>query len=111
MSNALKVETYTFDFVSDTLFRYYLFDAFAAVCKADAWEYLRYFEPEEGKGFMLTNNEMLTEINKYMDQGHTGASYGITMRAIHYVAKHGYEEYKNYYLNNSKPKKNIEITI
>jgi hypothetical protein len=109
MPITIKVETYTFDFVNDTLMRYYLLDAFSAVSKAEAWEFLKNYEPKEG--FMFSKHPMLTEINKYIDTGHSGASYGMTMREIHYVAKFGYEEYKNNYLENSKPKKSIEITI
>lgn len=107
----LKVDTYTFDFVSDTLMRYYLLDAYKAVSKAEAWDFLKNYEPEDGKGFMFSTHPILTKINEHIDGGHSGASYGITMRNIHYLAKHGYEEYKNYYLNISKPKKSIDITI
>lgn len=71
---------------------------FQAVESVDGgWEFLRTYEPPQDKGFMFTlpTGKML-DINAAIENrypGHSGASYGCTMRALQYIAKVGWDAY------------------
>ena len=68
--------------------RFMVKDAYEATEKAEAWDYLKNFEPNNG--FMFSNDTTVNKINaniKY--DGHSGSSYGWTMRQIQYIAKNG----------------------
>ena len=59
------------------------------------WEFLRGYEVHPMKGFMFADPEpILTEIGNNLHKGHSGASYGGTMRSLHYIAKYGLREYR-----------------
>lgn len=67
-------------------------DADAAITQCDLWDWLREYTPEDGKGFMFSEHPNLTRINNAMKYtGHSGASYGWTMRQMEYIAKHGWD--------------------
>jgi len=85
---------------ADELSRPYFQSAHKAITTCELWNWLHNFEPEDGKGFMFTrgvpelerlNREML---NDPINDGHSGASYAITMRNMEYIAKNGYEDFK-----------------
>lgn len=66
-------------------------DADAAITQCDLWNWLRDYTPEDGKGFMFSEHSNLTRINDAMKySGHSGTSYGWTMRQMEYIAKHGW---------------------
>lgn len=60
------------------------------------WDFLRTYEPGDG-GFMFsTPPPKMEEINAAVERfygGHSGASYGMTMRVIEFIAKKGWEAY------------------
>ena len=58
-----------------------------------AWTYLRDTPPDESRGYMFTNNPVFNEIMNNMQVGHSGASYGFTMRNLQYIATHGLDAY------------------
>jgi hypothetical protein len=65
-----------------------LADADNAITECDLWEWLKNYEPEGGKGFMFSQHPNLTRINTAMKYGgHSGASYGWTMRTMEQIAK------------------------
>jgi hypothetical protein len=82
-----------FSFISDSSQRIMLEDMYAAVEKADAWEDLR-ADPGPG-GFMYGAHDLVTRIDrKLIDRiGHSGATFGITLRSIQYIAIHGWEAF------------------
>jgi hypothetical protein len=41
--------------------------------------------------------------------GHSGASFGCTMRNLHYIAQNGFEAYKELYLENKCKREEEEI--
>jgi len=67
-------------------------DAEMAIEKADAWEYMK-TEPGEG-GYMFCNDPQVTEISKNIKyDGHSGASFGWTMRVMQQLARLGTDEF------------------
>lgn len=67
-------------------------DADNAITTCELWDWLKEYEPEDGKGFMFSEHPNLTRINNAMKYGgHSGSSYGWTMRQMEYIAKHGWD--------------------
>lgn len=52
----------------------------------DMWEYLRTYTPEADKGFMFSNDATIGRILQFMEVGHSGTSYGWTMRQLQRIA-------------------------
>jgi len=66
-------------------------------CKEiDAWAYLSKYTPDEGRGFMFSNDPVVSIIGRHMEIGHSGSTYGGTMREIEVIAKNGFTKYKEY---------------
>ena len=69
-----------------------------AVTGAEMWSWMAEYEPEEGNGFMYSDHPNLDKINDRMNRlygGHSGSSYGWTMRQLQYIAKNGFDAYVN----------------
>ena len=63
----------------------------AAVTAAEAWDWLRQFNEES---FMFSNDPMVQRITDKMGEyanHHSGASFGMTMRVMEHIAKHGWD--------------------
>jgi hypothetical protein len=59
------------------------------------WDFLRGYEVHPMKGFMFADPEpILDQIGSKMRVGHSGASYGRTMRSLHFIAKYGVRDYR-----------------
>ena len=61
-----------------------------------AWDFLKVYTPAEGQGFMFSSHRILTEISnetENLNVGHSGASWGMCMRHMEYIAKHGWDQY------------------
>lgn len=73
-----------------------LTDAYQAVTKCDLWDWLRGYVPGETTGFMWATGPELDRINHAMEYaGHSGASYGWTMRTLYAIAlANGWDSYK-----------------
>ncbi len=102
-TNNMKSEFFgdgEFEFASD-FSRPYFQSAHKAITRCELWNWLQKYEPEEDKGFMFTRDvPELDRLNKEMQKdpvngGHSGSSYAITMRNMEFIAKNGYEEFKN----------------
>ena len=89
-----------FEFIQCEFTRNALKDAHQAITRCELWEWLASYEPEPNKGFMYsTPTPEMTRINSAIYEtpsgsSHSGASYGMIMRAMHYIAKNGYDAYK-----------------
>lgn len=71
-------------------------DAYNAITKADLWEWMRRKSTPGPDGFMFSSAIELAIINAEMSfDGHSGSSYGWTMRQMESIAKRGWEEHKN----------------
>ncbi len=86
-------------FINDSYEADMLESAFKAVSSVkDGWGFMRSYEPPEGEGFMFNRNPpaKLQEIEAAIlkaDSGHSGASFGFTMRVMQRIAKYGFERY------------------
>jgi hypothetical protein len=80
-----------FSFVKDTMVKPMFEDAYKAIEVAEAWEYMK---TDPGKnGYMFSQSAMLSKINSNIKYGHSGASYGWTMRQMQRLARIGWEAY------------------
>jgi hypothetical protein len=69
-------------------------DAYKAVTKANRWGFLRRADVPGPKGFMFSEWPEMKDIDTHMEySGHSGASYGMTMRAMEFIAKNGWDAY------------------
>lgn len=76
-------------------------NAYKYVEENNLWSFFQSFEPDKDKGFMFERNETLQKISKELDSdGHSGASFAITMRSMQLIAQKGWNEYVNVYLGN-----------
>jgi len=68
-------------------------DLYQAITKAEAWEIMKQ-DPGEG-GYMFSSGWGEENIHKHMTtlDEHSGASYGICMRQMQYIAKNGWEAF------------------
>jgi len=80
-----------FSFIRDQLSREMVEDVYQAVQKAEAWNVMKE-EPESG--YMFSSDPRYKVIQKKMEYlGHSGSSYGWTMRQAQFIAQKGWAEY------------------
>ena len=86
-----------FSFINDKLQRQTLEYDFNIINNIPgAWEAFR--NHDEDKSFMYnTKNGIWNEISNQVYQGHSGASYGLSMRTFEYIAKYGWENFVKKY--------------
>ena len=73
-----------------------LADAYQAIAATDMWDYMRLPTTPGKDGFMFSSAIELAVINAAMKYtGHSGASYGWTMRQMEAIAKEGLDVYGN----------------
>lgn len=71
-------------------------DAYEAITACDLWDWMKTYRPKDGLGFMFTRHDNLDRIEKEMKYGgHSGASYGWTMRVMEDIAKRGWDGHRN----------------
>jgi hypothetical protein len=71
---------------------------FEAVESVDGgWEYLRTYEPPEDKGFMFSRpppkGQEIEDAVLHRYSGHSGSSFGCTMRVLQLIARIGWDAY------------------
>ncbi len=75
-----------------------------AITECGLWDWLKNYEPEHGKGFMFSNHSNLERIQEKIKYGgHSGSSYGWTMRVMERVAKQGWDNFRQERLKVHKP--------
>jgi hypothetical protein len=88
---------------ADEFTRPYLMAAHRAITSCKLWNWMQTFEPEEGRGFMFSIGvPELERLNEVMfkdpvNNGHSGGSYGYTMRCMQSIAKNGYKAFQEAY--------------
>jgi hypothetical protein len=98
---ATRYDRGDFSFITDADSVKELTDMYNAVSTTDNWENLKGFIPGDG-GFMFCDKpEWFSQIHKAMTyHDHSGVTYGMTIRNIDYIAKHGWE---NFVLKKTNP--------
>lgn len=90
------IEDSEFNDIKDNHMREMLVNAYKAVSAVEAWEWLRNFNEES---FMFSQSEKIRIISRKMEElgysGHSGASFGMTMRQMELIAKHGKDKFFN----------------
>lgn len=83
-----------FAYVKDQWTREMLVNAWQAINQTELWDFVK----EDIDSFMFSHDPRVTRIYNKMEElgygGHSGASFGFTMRTMQFIAKHGEEEYK-----------------
>ena len=93
--------THNFDFIQESDERNMYLDAHKSITRCELWDWLKTYNPDPNKGFMYsTPPPEMQRINEAIDStpsgpNHSGASYGHTMRVMQYIAKNGYDSYKD----------------
>jgi hypothetical protein len=87
----------TFDFIPQGQ-RLMYSTAFDAITQLELWPFMRNFT---GESFMFSSAPEIRRISDRIEQlgysGHSGASFGCTMRAMEYIAKNGLDMYEEAY--------------
>ena len=87
----------TFDFIPQE-HRIMYSTAFDAITQLELWSFMRDFREES---FMFSSAPEVMRISDRISQlgygGHSGASFGFTMRAMEYIAKNGLDMYQETY--------------
>ncbi len=92
---SIIMEVSDFEAIKDTHVREMMKNAYDAITMAEGgWDYMKTFNEES---FMFSSNPMVQTISKNIEAlgytGHSGASFGWTMRTMEYLAKKGKEAF------------------
>ena len=93
-------EDATFDFMGEHCANM-IQSAYRVVHENNAWQTLLFYTKKENEGYQHPKNNGVDQImDKIVKKYplHSGGSIGFTMKHIHYIAQHGYEEYKCQYI-------------
>ena len=74
--------------------------AIQAIDMLEAWDSLARYSPPKDTGFMFDDSSFMKRINSKIAElydGHSGSSYGWTMRQIEYIAKNGVDKYVEHF--------------
>ncbi len=84
-----------FTFIQDKHRRTMLKEAWVAVEKADAWHDLKSIDVPGEDGFMFSKHPAVKRISEALVDtiGHSGGSWGWTMRRMEYIAKNGWDNF------------------
>lgn len=92
--NGKEIPWGDFSFLADKFERFMLDDAFKAVeATPGGWDFLRAESPPADKGYMFWQHTTLKAIGDRLYDGHSGASYALTMRAMESIAKDGWSKW------------------
>jgi hypothetical protein len=64
-------------------------DAYDAISQCELWDWMREYTPHANEGFMFDQHPNLARILNAMKYGHSGSSWGWTMRVMETIAKAG----------------------
>lgn len=83
-----------FNFIENPHEKVMLETAYNAITSLELWDYMK--RPTYG-GYMMSSDKevdlIMREIQKLGYDGHSGGSFGCTMRDMQYIAQHGLSEY------------------
>lgn len=103
----------TFDFIPCEMTRKCMQNGCWALDQTNMWEWLRAYEVDPTQGFMFSTNSEIYIIGNMMENldapipmSHSGASFGLTMRNLSYIAKNGFEAYNKLFISNHEEENN-----
>ena len=83
-----------FEYIIDENEREMLTNAWKAITQTNNWNFMA----KEIESFMFSNHPIIYEISRKMEElgysGHSGCSFGCTMRNMQYLAQKGEEQFK-----------------
>ena len=83
----------TFYFITDSHENVMLETAYNAITSLELWDYMK----KSTNSYMLCSDKelelIISEIQKLGYDGHSGSSFGCTMRDMQYIAQHGLPQY------------------
>jgi hypothetical protein len=65
-------------------------DAYKAVTLAEKWDEMKIEPPS---GFMFSDLPYMDAVDKHITYAHSGATYGMTMRSMQYIARYGWDNF------------------
>ena len=75
-------------------------NAYNAISLTEMWDYMK----KDTESFMFSSDKEIEVISNKMSElgynGHSGASFGLTMRNMQFIALHGLDEHKKLWLKN-----------
>lgn len=85
-------------FINDSHLRSMISNGHQAVTQLELWSWMKTFDPND-RGFMFSSDPNVILIGRTMDTlpnppGHSGSSFGTTMRHLQFIAKNGLDKYK-----------------
>ncbi len=84
----------TFDWIRDSMDRFMAEEAYKVLeSDPNAWNWMATVEPPSNTGYMFWNDPYLKKITANMDDGHSGASYAISLRVAQKMAKMGWDRW------------------
>ena len=83
-----------FSFINDQLTRQTLEHDFKVINEYGKEAWYAFYIHDPYKSFIYdSKSEILSEVSDKLYPGHSGASYGLSMRTFEYIAKHGWDKY------------------
>jgi hypothetical protein len=83
-----------FDYISNHNVREMFINAWQAISQTNLWDFIA----EDINSFMWSNDPRIQVISEKMEElgynGHSGSSFGSTMRNMQYLAQHGENKFK-----------------
>jgi len=75
--------------------------AHAAISQLELWDFMK----KDAETYMFSGDNRVTTIYAKIEElgydGHSGASFGCTMRDMQYIAQNGYDKFREEYLTTS----------
>ena len=91
-----------FIYVKDDNKKEMLQNAWTAITQLDLWDYMK----RDTDSYMMSSDAEINIITKKMEElgynGHSGSSFGWTMRQMQHIAQHGEDDFMYTYITNNK---------
>lgn len=113
-NNTINIGDGTFEYVSNKWDREMLVNAWQAITQTNTWDFVK----QDIDSFMFSRDPRIDIISEKMEElgysGHSGCSFGCTMRNMQYLAKNGENKFKKMFdgTHNSEevdPDRDIEL--
>ena len=91
-----KIKVYNNDFTPC------LQNMYEAIDELKLWDYIRDNPPSDNTGYMFSNDINISRISnhqKVIDSGHTGATFAYSMRIMQMISKNGFNKFKEDFNN------------